>query len=61
MLKKGAKIVLSNSDPKNSDEADDFFDDIYSAHKIRRVAASRMINRKADSRGKIKELLISNF
>lgn len=59
--KKGAKIVLSNSDPKNSDEADDFFDDIYSAHKIRRVAASRMINRKADSRGKIKELLISNF
>ena len=59
--KKGARIVLSNSDPKNSDEADDFFDDIYSAHKIRRVAASRMINRKADSRGKIKELLISNF
>lgn len=58
---KGAKIVISNSDPKNSDSSDDFFDDIYSKHKIRRVEAKRMINRKADSRGKIRELLISNF
>lgn len=59
--KKGAKIVLSNSDPKNSNTDDDFFDDIYSAHKIKRVEATRMINCNAESRGKIKELLISNF
>lgn len=59
--KKGAKIVLSNSDPKNSNSDDNFFDDIYSNHKIRRVQASRMINRNAKSRGKIKELLISNY
>ena len=60
-LKKGAKIVVSNSDPKNSNTEDDFFDNIYSAHKIKRVEATRMINCNSESRGKIKELLISNF
>lgn len=59
--KNGAKIVVSNSDPKNTDTDDDFFDDIYSAYKIKRVEATRMINRNGKSRGKIKELLISNF
>lgn len=61
MHKKGAKIVLSNSDPKNSNNEDDFFDNIYSAHKIKRVEATRMINCNSEARGKIKELLISNF
>ena len=59
--KKGAKIVVSNSDPKNTDESDNFFDDIYISHKIKRVEATRMINCNSDARGKIKELLISNF
>lgn len=59
--KKGAKIVVSNSDPKNSNTDDNFFDDIYSAHKIKRVEATRMINCNGESRGKIKELLISNY
>lgn len=61
MDKKGAKIVVSNSDPKNVNDNDDFFDDIYSAHKIKRVEATRMINCNSQARGKIKELLISNF
>ena len=61
MHKKGAKVVVSNSDPKNSNAEDDFFDNIYSAHNIKRVEANRMINSKGSSRGKIKELLISNF
>lgn len=61
MDKKGAKIVISNSDPKNSDADDDFFDNIYSAHKIKRVEATRMINCNSEARGRIKELLISNF
>lgn len=61
MHRKGAKIVISNSDPKNSNTEDDFFDNIYSAHKIKRVEATRMINSQAQARGKIKELLISNF
>ena len=58
---KGAKIVVSNSDPKNSDTEDDFFDNIYSSHKIKRVEATRMINCDGEARGKIRELLISNF
>lgn len=61
MHRKGAKIVISNSDPKNSDTEDDFFDSIYSSHKIKRVEATRMINCNSEARGKIKELLISNF
>ena len=59
--RKGAKIVISNSDPKNSNTDDDFFDNIYSAHKIKLVEATRMINCNSESRGKIKDLLISNF
>ena len=61
MTKKGAKVVISNSDPKNSNTDDDFFDNIYSSHKIKRVEATRMINSNSEARGKIKELLISNF
>lgn len=61
MHKKGAKIVLSNSDPKNSNVNDSFFDNIYSDYTIERVEANRMINCRAQERGKIKELLISNF
>ncbi len=59
--KKGAKILISNSDPKNYDENDNFFENIYSNYKIKRIEANRMINSRANSRGKIKEILISNF
>lgn len=58
---KGAKIVVSNSDPKNADANDNFFDDAYKKQTIKRVSATRMINRDSTKRGKIKELLISNF
>ena len=61
MSRKGAKVVVSNSDPKNSNTEDNFFDNIYSTHKIKRVEATRMINCNSEARGKIKELLISNF
>ena len=53
-------IVLSNSDPKNVNEEDNFFDDLYKNYKINRVEASRAINSKGDKRGKINELLICN-
>lgn len=61
MDRKGAKIVISNSDPKNSNTEDDFFDKIYAAYRIKRVEATRMINCNSEARGKIKELLISNL
>lgn len=57
---RGAKIVLSNSDPKNVNPDDNFFDELYSSYSIKRVTATRMINSKADGRGKINELLICN-
>ena len=59
--KNGAKILVSNSDPKNININDTFFDDIYAQYFIKRVNATRMINSNGQSRGKIKELLISNF
>ena len=58
---KGAKVMLSNSDPHNVDKNDNFFDDLYAEYTILRVEASRMINSKATARGKIKELLIKNY
>lgn len=61
MDNKCAKIVVSNSDPKNINEKDHFFENIYSPYNINRVYATRMINSKGTNRGKIKELLISNF
>ena len=61
MHKKGAKIIVSNSDPKNFNENDNFFDNLYSTYNINRIEANRMINSKGSARGKIHELLISNF
>lgn len=58
--KTGAKFVLSNSDPKNTDDKDNFFDDLYKDYNIKRVLATRMINSKSDKRGQISELLIYN-
>lgn len=59
--KKGAKVVASNSDPKNTDVDDNFFDDLYKNFEIKRVYAARAINSKGNGRGKISEILISNF
>ncbi|MDJ0682138.1 MAG: DNA adenine methylase [Xenococcaceae cyanobacterium MO_167.B52] len=56
-----AKVMLSNSDPRNTDSEDSFFDDLYSKYNIHRVSASRMVNSKASNRGKIRELLITNY
>ncbi|NFE94329.1 DpnII family type II restriction endonuclease [Clostridium botulinum] len=58
---KGAKIMLSNSDPKNLDEKDSFFDDLYADFIIKRVYAKRNINSVGSGRGKITELLITNY
>lgn len=57
---RGGKVVLSNSDPKNADREDEFFDEIYSKFSILRVHANRMINSNSEKRGKITELLIQS-
>lgn len=57
----GANILASNSDPKNTNKEDNFFDELYSNFEIKRISASRMINSNAKKRGAISELLISNI
>ena len=59
--KKGAKIVISNSDPKNNDIDDNFFDKLYKNYNINRVKATRMLNSNASLRGAINELLITKY
>jgi len=61
MDRRGAYILASNSDPKNADGRDDFFDRLYSKFTIERINANRTINSVRASRGKISELLISNI
>ena len=56
-----AKLMLSNSDPKNTSPDDGFFDELYGEFKITRVNASRMINSDKSKRGNITELLIRNY
>ena len=61
LSEKGTKILVSNSDPKNVNRKDDFFDELYKNFEIRRVFAARAINSNGKRRGAIKELLISNI
>lgn len=58
---KKAYLMLSNSDPKNEDSNDDFFETIYQGYKIERVPAKRYINCNAQKRGPINELIIRNY
>lgn len=58
---RGAYIILSNSDPKNVDPEDDFFENLYADYDMQRINAKRKTNRNADQRGYITELLIRNY
>lgn len=59
--RKGSYLMLSNSDPKNYDENDDFFDVLYTGFNIERVSAKRSINSDGKNRGEINELIIRNY
>ncbi|MDJ0532662.1 MAG: Dam family site-specific DNA-(adenine-N6)-methyltransferase [Xenococcaceae cyanobacterium MO_207.B15] len=56
-----AKVMLSNSNPHNKELEDNFFHYLYSDYKINEVYASRMVNSDASKRGKITELVITNY
>ena len=58
--KLGVLQMLSNSDPTNYIE-DNFFDDLYQQFEIDRILASRAINSKRNSRGAIREIIITNY
>jgi DNA adenine methylase len=53
--------MLSNSDPKNQDQKDVFFDKLYKSFVIERVKAKRRINSNAGKRGDVSELIIRNY
>lgn len=58
---KNAKLMLSNSNPKNINKEDNFFEEMYKGFNINEVSAKRMINSNAKGRGEISELLITNY
>jgi DNA adenine methylase len=49
-------ILLSNSSPEGS-----FFEELYEGFYINKIKASRAINSVGSKRGKVEELLISNY
>ncbi|MDR1546817.1 MAG: Dam family site-specific DNA-(adenine-N6)-methyltransferase [Deltaproteobacteria bacterium] len=61
ITQKGAVAMLSNSDPKNNDINDDFFDLLYNKYNLIRIKANRLINRNSDARGQISEILVTNY
>uniref|UniRef100_A9A7M6 site-specific DNA-methyltransferase (adenine-specific) n=1 Tax=Methanococcus maripaludis (strain C6 / ATCC BAA-1332) TaxID=444158 RepID=A9A7M6_METM6 len=58
---KGAYLMLSNSDPTNTDPKDCFFEKHYNGFKIDKVCAGRIINSRVNGRRKITELVIKNY
>lgn len=54
-------LMLSNSDCSAKNPEDTFFEEIYSGFNLNRVYASRMVNANASKRGKLSELLVTNF
>lgn len=58
---KGVKQMLSNSDPKNTNPDDIFFDDLYKNFNISRVPARRTINSNAKKRNAINEIIVTNY
>jgi DNA adenine methylase len=58
---RGAYLLLSNSDPRNENPLDDFFEQAYQGYTIERVPANRFINCNPSRRGKIYELIIRNY
>lgn len=57
----GATVMLSNSDPRNEDPTDHFFDDLYEKYRIERVMAKRTINSNGEKRGAISEIIVMNY
>ena len=55
------KLMLSNSNPKNTNENDTFFDNIYQGFNIDEIYSNRMINANSNGRGKISEILVTNY
>ena len=58
---RGFHYALSNSDGRAQDSTNTFFDELYQSYHIHRVYASRNINANGSGRGKITEILVTNY
>ncbi|MCY0885897.1 MAG: Dam family site-specific DNA-(adenine-N6)-methyltransferase [Firmicutes bacterium] len=58
---RGTRVMISNSDPRNNDPTDRFFENLYAGFVISRIQARRTINARADRRGPITELVITSY
>lgn len=58
---RGIKLMLSNSDPKNFNPDDHFFDEMYKQFYISRVSARRSINSNASKRSGVNEIIVTNY
>lgn len=58
---KQSLFIASNSDPKNENTDDNFFDNIYSEFQLKRVLAPRAINSKGNLRGSVSEIIVTNI
>jgi len=54
-------FLLSNSDPKNDNKDDIFFETYYQGFFINKVKAPRAINCNGKKRGEISEIILSNY
>lgn len=59
--KKGYLWMLSNSDVREQQPENLFFDELYKTYDIERIQARRNINSNSSKRGQLNELLITNY
>ena len=57
---RGSSWILSNSDVRSNDPANDFFDALFSEYNIKRVWASRSVNANPEKRGRLTEIMVLN-
>lgn len=60
LTRRGSLVMLSNSDPLTA-TGDGFFEELYADFTISRLRAARAINANGAGRGKVSELLITNY
>lgn len=61
LAEKGFNLMLSNSAPEKASGEDNFLTELYKGFQIHRVSAARLINSKAEKRGRVEEILVTNY
>jgi DNA adenine methylase len=59
--RRGAKIMMTNSNPENGKKQDNFFYENYSSYNIHKIKSARMINNISGKRYILTDLLITNY